>query len=399
MFRAALLSHTAALALTVATSSNALANTQIFVLSDAYPEAIAKSVGGQVASAMMALEPGDTLTLFDGPAQSEIFSLTMPSDERGAILQRSSGHKKKFIKPAAQALKAHLVAAVSMHAQVPVDVPSMQVAVPDVLDQLRYVASDAPEVVFVGSPRIHDPRAVEFSMATGYPNDAHFSLEPGLSPYGQPSGGAALSGMNIHFCSTDEQWVKQPTHRNGVERALSLLVAQHGAELATFSPNLPHCFDRAARGDDSNAKVFQIDPNVTDPSMIDASLALIAPETSKPAQLRKIADLPISDASKIALIDDVNRGAVVMQTVWLYDTDSEDGDRVAIVSGNVSYEVALRKQQQKVTVPVTRGELHIVGVADGSGGITVGIRTEADDRLRTPVMQVGERISIAFAKK
>lgn len=401
MFRKTLLARTTALALCAATPMAATADTQVFVLSDAYPEAVAKDVGRQIAAAMMALEPGDTLTLYDGPAQSEITRVSIPDDARGALMQQSAGHKKKFLKPAAMAMQGHLIEAIKTHQRAPIDVPSMQVAVPDVLDQMRYAAGtgagEKPEVVFVGSPRLHDPRAVEFSMATGYPNDAHFRLPPGLSPYGQPSGGAALAGMNVHFCSTDEAWVKQPTHRNGVERALSLLVSGYGAQLATFSPNLPQCFDRAARKDASNAKTFRIDPNVTEPLMIDASLALIAPDTAKPAMLSKIADMPISDDDKIKIGGDVDSGKVVIQTVWLYDTDSEDGDRVAIVSGDVSFEVALRKQHQMVHVPVTNGQLKIVGVADGNGGITVGIRTEADDRLRTPVMQVGETISIAFA--
>lgn len=65
------------------------------------------------------------------------------------------------------------------------------------------------------------------------------------------------------------------------------------------------------------------------------------------------------------------------QLAWieLWDFAAQDGDIVQVTSGNYSIQVDLLKSPSKISVPVKDNFIQLTGVADGGGGITVGVNT------------------------
>lgn len=86
---------------------------------------------------------------------------------------------------------------------------------------------------------------------------------------------------------------------------------------------------------------------------------------------------------------------LVSMTLW--DTHSEDGDVVAVVSAGYRNEIAILHGPQVVSFPVDgTGLVQIVGVRDGGGGITLGVRGPQRELLM-PIMSEGQTISIPVA--
>jgi len=85
-------------------------------------------------------------------------------------------------------------------------------------------------------------------------------------------------------------------------------------------------------------------------------------------------------------------------SISLWDSDAEDGDVVAVISGGYRREILLTKAVQTVTIPVDQASLlKIVGVRDGGGGITVGIRGPSQEIL-VPILAEGEVLSLPIAR-
>lgn len=87
---------------------------------------------------------------------------------------------------------------------------------------------------------------------------------------------------------------------------------------------------------------------------------------------------------------------LVSVSVW--DSDAEDGDVVAVVSGGYRREVALTKAVQTIAFPVDGSSLvQFVGVRDGGGGITLGLRGPSQEILM-PIMSEGQTLSLPIAR-
>ena len=95
-------------------------------------------------------------------------------------------------------------------------------------------------------------------------------------------------------------------------------------------------------------------------------------------------------ASKIA------EGSLRLVAIKLYDTDGEDGDAVLIKTDDVEIEVDLVNRRQRYVVPIENGNLTIIGLRDGRGGITVGIETDDGTESLTPNIKVGETVIVPF---
>ncbi len=89
-------------------------------------------------------------------------------------------------------------------------------------------------------------------------------------------------------------------------------------------------------------------------------------------------------------------GAQPLHLAWVtvWDHVAQDGDVVAIISGGFRREVVITHAQQTIAIPVdTEGSVHVLGVHDGGGGITVGLAGPSGQVL-LPVMSVGEPLTL-----
>lgn len=77
----------------------------------------------------------------------------------------------------------------------------------------------------------------------------------------------------------------------------------------------------------------------------------------------------------------------------LWDTDAADGDVVRVLSGGFAQDVPLAKSPAVVLVPYSGAAVQVVGVRDGGGGITLGVRG-SDNTLLMPVMSEGQVLSL-----
>ena len=121
--------------------------------------------------------------LFDGTRRTVIASASFPDGEEGALIARFPAHRARLFESIIVGVRQHLRDAVSRHEEGPLGAPS-QLGFVDMLEELGYIAGTAPGIAFVGSARFFDPTAPEFSLLNAFPNDAHFALDPSISPYG-----------------------------------------------------------------------------------------------------------------------------------------------------------------------------------------------------------------------
>jgi hypothetical protein len=88
-----------------------------------------------------------------------------------------------------------------------------------------------------------------------------------------------------------------------------------------------------------------------------------------------------------------------LQLAWitLWDTDTEDADTVRLTSGDYSRIVTLTNHPVTFAVPMPpTGIIHVTGVHDGGGGITVGI-SSGSTPVALPLMSEGQAIGIPIA--
>ncbi|MEO1512899.1 MAG: hypothetical protein AAFU70_12575, partial [Planctomycetota bacterium] len=186
-----------------------------------------------------------------------------------------------------------------------------------------------------------------------------------------------------------------PRHSDMLERFAALRLEAMGGVLATWTSNLNECLRRAEAERDDGRRRFERRLAAA-PAFYDIENVVQAAPTDVDKQLELLRDMPLTDAAKSGLIPDIMAGAVELVSVWVYDTDSEDGDVVRIETDKSAYEVRLSNAKTQVTLPVVDGKVRMVGVADGNGGITVGIETMDGRKSLTPVMRVGESIAVPF---
>lgn len=115
-----------------------------------------------------------------------------------------------------------------------------------------------------------------------------------------------------------------------------------------------------------------------------------------------IGQLPLEANQKAALLkavahptpaeEPLRPAALKVAQITVWDTHQQDGDIVAINSGAFRIELPLTKAPLTVAVPVEgAAPLRIVGVRDGGGGITLGIRS-GDSAMLMPIMSEGQEL-------
>lgn len=124
------------------------------------------------------------------------------------------------------------------------------------------------------------------------------------------------------------------------------------------------------------------------PDRVKMRAMLPAPEAAQPADKAVLATTPLpSGNSPLRLV-----------SVYLWDTNVEDGDVVSIHSAGYTREVVLTKAGQMIAFPVDdAATVQIVGVRDGGGGITLGIRGPSQE-IMMPIMSEGQVLSLPVGR-
>lgn len=381
------------IALTAALATGASAADRLVVLSDAMPKEQAQESYAATIGMLGALEPGQTITFVNGVDTETIAQVTVPDGDEGRQTLKHVKLKNRLLKPAVLGLKAyHKGAITAMEARAPEALP-MQVNMPGMMDHARLYIEDATDLVFIGSARFYDVQQPYYTMDTKYPNDAHTIYEPSYSPYGAAGREGSLTGLRVHFCDLDEEGYYNTRQAEGLERATGLYVQAHGARLATFDADIAKCAQQAMAGSLAGETVFEHDGSTT-PLIFDASL----PAATIPvAQETLLSNLPVSTDDIGLVRQEIIAGRLSLTEVEIQDTQSEDGDEITFVAGQVRYDFRLTKAPRKVIVPVSNGKVTVIGKRDGGGGITMGIRMSNNQSVMSPVIQVGETVEIGLA--
>lgn len=362
----------------LALAASAEAKTRIVVFANDFSKASAEQVGAELGGVFSRQHAGDRLVGIRAGSGSTIFDVTIPNEP---IYDTHKGHRDKLLGPAWQVAMAYLKA--SLTTAPPAEGPASQIDYPGTLGALGYYTAEKPEIAFFGDARYFDARQPHFSMVKGYPTDDHYARSRSDTPFGAAGMQGSLAGVHTHVCLTADEWVND-AHKEGVQRSYALIAGAYGGELATFSADLPGCALRFAEGRDDGARHFAADPGDHRFGMIDLTLTAAAGHMTSAAA-----------ASDLDAVIAKSGGTVTKGTLFLYDTDKEDGDAVYVVAaGGYSQRVDLTNAGVTIEVPLTQGALQVMGAADGNGGITVGIRTEDGRTIVSQSIDVGEDLSI-----
>lgn len=369
-----ILVHAAAIGLAGALGAGTVqAADRIIVFAPDYTQADAEAFGSVLSTIFASQTAGDRLTGIMGSSGRTIFDVRIPDEQLYAGHRK---HREKLLNPAwNQQVMPFLRDAVEKGQSATGSAPASQADLPATFQDVAYTTERRPEVMVFGNPIFYDARMPDFSFEKGYPTDGHLALSRAQSPFGAKDMEGLLDGIeNIHFCLTAEtEWVNT-AHEEGTHRFYSLHAEALGTRLATFTQDLAGCARRFMEADAAGARKFERDMHDDRFSMVDVT---------------GYSELPTT------LQAEIGAGITRMRTLFLYDTDQEDGDVVDIVAtGGYSRRIALKKVPQMVEVPVTHGALHVVGVRDGNGGITVGVRTTAGQVIVSDNIAVGQKIEI-----
>lgn len=93
-----------------------------------------------------------------------------------------------------------------------------------------------------------------------------------------------------------------------------------------------------------------------------------------------------------------NSGNLRLARFDFWDTQTQDGDVVAFISAGYRREVPLSHGSVSVTIPVDgSGVVQVMGIRDGGGGITLGLRG-ANQEVLMPIMSEGQVLSLPVGR-
>jgi hypothetical protein len=208
-----------------------------------------------IAGWALALPPGDTMMIYDARERSLIGSIAIPNDPTKARPER----KIEFIQGAMAALKKHLA-----------DMPPAKADDPNLIDASTFLdflgpiiadhSSEQVRIALIGAPWFSAPGSLERKEFVGsFPSDGLIISDRTRSPFGT-QGRHDLHNVAVDYCYTGGAGVFLTSqHAERVERAWSLLIAQRGGRLTTFSSDQKSCFDRFAEPKPPEARQFTID--------------------------------------------------------------------------------------------------------------------------------------------
>lgn len=121
-------------------------------------------------------------------------------------------------------------------------------------------------------------------------------------------------------------------------------------------------------------------------------------EEVAPAELFKAYSAMNLKANEIkALEADIKHGTVKLAWITVWDNQAVDGDIINIQAGGFSSQISLTHEKQRMAIPINQGEVTITGIADGSGGITLGFYT-TNGTVSLPVIAPGQTVVLPIKK-
>lgn len=145
-------------------------------------------------------------------------------------------------------------------------------------------------------------------------------------------------------------------------------------------------------------KVSELRVSEVEASKIDTALNEMMLPPNERAQMRSLLAPAASTNPTIPGGGAVSSPVLRLVSISLWDTHAEDGDVVAVVGGGYRREIVLTKTIQTIAFPVDRlAMVEIVGVRDGGGGITLGIRGSSQEILM-PIMSEGQTLSLPLGR-
>lgn len=124
-------------------------------------------------------------------------------------------------------------------------------------------------VLLLGSPLYMDQKEPGFSMVEGYfPSDGHLSATREKSVFALESRVGSLTNVVVHFGYFGDPWVSE-IHKDKIARLWSLYLQGQGAQLATFTGDIPTVF-AAAKNPSQGSVAYRhsIDPKQTKVEML-----------------------------------------------------------------------------------------------------------------------------------
>lgn len=349
----------------------------------------AKATYASVIEILGELGPEMRLEVIANPGTTQIFDLVTPAD-----MKDHPDWRRGFFKQAIKSLQGHAKLSFERGQSSGVD-PANQVGLQDILSALPTRAVEKPEVIIFGSPRHNAGNDQKNNIISRFPNDKFLDLPVQFSRYGTKGIKSSLNGMRVHVCLLDDGFV-DPRHPDMLERFTSLRLTELGGVLATWSFDTKECARRALSSRSDGQRTFTRNKREKTPAFYEIEEVVAAPPTDLNVQLSLLQNMGLSQSVTTAMAAKISSGVLELISVQVYDTNEEDGDAVIIKSDDAEIEVTLTKARQRVTLPVVDGMVTMVGLRDGNGGITVGIETNDGRQSLTPVMSVGEVISIPF---
>lgn len=144
----------------------------------------------------------------------------------------------------------------------------------DFLAENLHTTNVQPAVLLIGSPLYEDAREPRFSMVDGYfPSDGHLQASREQSIFGFTANAAAAPPVAIHWLYFRDPCVSD-LHKEKVTRFWTLYLERRGAQLATFTSDLPtalQSFTQNTLGTTGASKNWTVDTAQTKIEMLRVS--------------------------------------------------------------------------------------------------------------------------------
>ncbi|MBI1177032.1 hypothetical protein GC207_06285 [bacterium] len=123
--------------------------------------------------------------------------------------------------------------------------------------------------IVLGSPLYLDEKEPGFSMVDGYfPSDGHLLASRDKSVYGRRDCANSLRNVVVHFGYFGDPWASE-LHRQKISRFWNLFLKTQGAQLASFTGDLPTIFNAVRSGESaSRTDQDELDPSQTKIEML-----------------------------------------------------------------------------------------------------------------------------------
>lgn len=188
------------------------------------------------------LGPGNDLTLYDGLRLRERLRISVPDDpsfEDPRTKTKALGRET-----------AQLGREIDSLAEEGNPEEPYRISFPQFVYEYSQTRSSAEAEMLVVTTGLHvselEP-SFSFRLHDGtlyLPTDGHIEAPLSESPFGTQGLEQALEGVGVHFCVLSDETRLTTYQKDELRRFWSLYIEWLGGEIATFTSNLPACFDR-----------------------------------------------------------------------------------------------------------------------------------------------------------